>query len=91
VIAEYKINDLYKIEVSRGGFLACGDILKITKSELWIFDKGIYRESSLCLRGINKIETVDFHYNHAEFLIFHNGEWDSENPFRYEIENKNIW
>jgi len=91
VIAEYKINDLYKIEVSRGGFLACGNIIKITKSELGIFDKEIYTESSLCLRDINKIEILEFHSNHAEFLIYHNGEWDSENPFKYEIENKNIW
>lgn len=91
VIAEYRINDVYNIEVSRGGFLACGDILKINKSEFWIFDNGIYTESNLCLRGINKIETLEFDINNAKFLIYRNGEWDSENPFKYEIENKNIW
>lgn len=33
VIANYRINSDYKIEVSRGGFLGCGEVIKITKSE----------------------------------------------------------
>lgn len=91
VIAEYRINDFYKIEVSNGGFLSCGEIIKITKSEFVFFNKEVYYESGLCLRGIDKIETLEFNKNHANFLIYHNGEMDSENPYSYEIKNKNVW
>lgn len=90
-LAEYRINDTYKIEVTIGGFLACGENIKISKSAIVIFDKEIFHETSLCLRGINKIEIVDFNEKRAEFLIYHNGEHDSENPYKYEIENKNVW
>jgi len=90
-ISEYKINDKYKIEVTIGGFLACGENIGITKSTFVIFDREIFHESNLCLRGIRKIEIVDFNEKRADFLIYHNGELDSENPYKYEIENKNVW
>jgi hypothetical protein len=28
---------------------------------------------------------------HAEFLIYHNGALDSENPYKYDVERKNGW
>lgn len=88
---ECKINDTYKIEVSNGGFLSCGENIKIRKSDFGIFEKAIYSESSLCLIGISKIETIRFDKNQAEFLIYHDGKMDSENPYNYKIENKNVW
>ena len=88
---EHRINDMYKIEVSIGGFLACGENIKITKSEFVIFEKAIYYGNSLCLKGINKIETIEFNKEHAEFLIYHDAKMDSENPYKYEIDNKNVW
>jgi ABC-2 type transport system permease protein len=90
-IAEYRINDTYRIDVTIGGFLACGENISLTKPAFVIFDKEIFHESSLCLRGIKKIEIVDFNEKRAEFLIYHSGEFDSENPYKYEIENKNVW
>ena len=91
VIVKYRINDDYKIVVTRGGLLACGEIIKITKSEFDIFDKEVYYESNLCLRGIYRIDILKFNNTTAKFLIYHNGELDSENPYKYEIENKKLW
>lgn len=91
VIAEYKINKTYKIEVSESGFLNCGERVSITKSEFGIFRKRILTRTDLCLIGIDKIETIEFNENGAEFLIYHNGIYDSENPFKYEMKNKNVW
>ena len=91
VIAEYKIDESYNIEVSESGFLNCGERISITKSEFGIFRKRILIRTDLCLIGINKIETVVFNENIAEFLIYHNGDYDSENPYKYEIVNKNVW
>ncbi|AUC15770.1 hypothetical protein BTO06_11690 [Tenacibaculum sp. SZ-18] len=91
VIAEYEINETYRIEVSESGFLNCGERISITKSELGIFRKRIFTRTDLCLIGINKIETIEFNENDAEFLIYHNGNYDSENPFKYRITNKNVW
>lgn len=90
-IYEKEIAADYKIEVSTGGIMSCGELICLTKTMFGIFDKEIYYESSLCLREIERIETIKFNKDAAEFLIYHNGEMDSENPYHYKIENKNIW
>ena len=90
-LGRYKVNDDADIVVSREGFLACGEIIRLTTSKFKIFDKELIYDSNECLRGIYKVETVKFNKKKAEFLIYHNGELDSENPFNYEIENKNVW
>ena len=88
---EFEINDNYRIAVMTGGIMSCGELIKITETKFGIFDKEIYYESKLCLQGISKIETIMFNKQNAEFLIYHNGKMDSENPYKYEIENKNVW
>jgi ABC-2 type transport system permease protein len=90
-LGTYKVNNELNIRVSQEGFLACGEIIRLTKSKLLIFDKELIYNSSECLRGINKIETIEFNEKSAELLIYHNGEMDSENPYLYRIENKNVW
>ena len=90
-LGTYKVNDELNIKISEEGFLACGEIIRLTKSRLLIFEKELIYDSNQCLRGINRIETIEFNDKRAEFLIYHNGEMDSENPYRYEIENKNVW
>ena len=90
-IYESKIADGYKIQVTTGGLMSCGELIHLTETKLLIFDKKIVYESSLCLQEIERIETIDFDQNSAEFLIYHNGEMDSENPYKYKIENKNVW
>jgi TRAP-type uncharacterized transport system fused permease subunit len=90
-LGRYKINDDVDIVVSREGFLACGEIIRLTTSKFIIFDKELIYDSNECLRGIYKVETVEFNKKKAKFLIYHSGELDSENPYNYEIENKNVW
>jgi ABC-2 type transport system permease protein len=90
-LGSYEIADELNMTVSREGFLACGEIIRITKSEFGIFEKELFYDSNQCLIGITKIETVEFNENGAEFLIYHNGIYDNENPYKYEIENKNVW
>ncbi len=89
-VYENKINDTYHIETYAGGFLACGESIRITKSAFVIFDKAIY-QNNLCIRGISKIETIEFNDKSADFLIFHDAELDSENPYKFHIENENLW
>lgn len=91
VVYEQKINDTNKISVSTGGFLACGEIINITQTRFGIFDKEVFHIDNLCLIGINKIETIKLDDKHAEFLIYHNGKYDSENPYKYIVERKNVW
>lgn len=91
IIYESKIADGYKVQVTTGGLLSCGELIHLTETAFLIFDKEIVYESSLCLREIEQIETINFDQDLGEFLIYHNGEMDSENPFRYKIENKNVW
>jgi len=88
---EYRIDNKIKISVRKGGFLSCGEEINISESKLGLFDKEIYYDSSLCLIGINKIKVVKIDNKHAEFLIYHNGEHDSENPYKYDVERKNVW
>jgi len=91
ILKEFRVNDNTKIIVTTGGFLSCGEIISITQTKFGVFDKEVLYESSLCLRGISKIVTTKIDDKHAEFLIFHNGEFDSENPYKYDVERKNVW
>ncbi|ARN71172.1 hypothetical protein BST91_05665 [Nonlabens tegetincola] len=90
-LGTYKVNDELNIKISQEGFLACGEIIQLTKSRLLVFEKELIYDTNQCLRGINRIETIKFNKRRAEFLIYHNGEMDSENPYHYEIENTNLW
>jgi ABC-2 type transport system permease protein len=90
-VGSYKITDELNLVISQDGFLSCGEIIRITKTEFRIFDKELNYDNRQCLIGINNVETVRFDKNGAEFLIYHNGNIDSENPYKYEIDNKNVW
>ncbi|WP_341905267.1 hypothetical protein [Fluviicola taffensis] len=90
-VYRYKINKDLNLLISREGFLACGEIIRLTKSEFGIFERELIYDSNQCLIGIKKIETIQFNKNQAEFLIYHNGKMDSENPYNYIIENKHLW
>ncbi len=91
VLKKFDINDNTKVIVTTGGFLSCGELIYITQTKFRLFDKEVLYESSLCLRGIEKIETVKIDDKHAEFLIYHDKELDSENPYKYDVERKNDW
>jgi ABC-2 type transport system permease protein len=90
-LGRYKVNDDLDIVVSREGFLACGEIIRLTTSKFIIFDQQLNYDSSECLRGIYKVETIEINKKNARFLIYHSGELDSENPYNYEIKNINLW
>jgi ABC-2 type transport system permease protein len=91
IVYEKKIDKINKVSVSTGGFLACGEIIDITQTRFGIFDKQVFHINNLCLIGINKIEIVELDDKHTEFLIYHNGQHDSENPYKYEVERNNVW
>ena len=90
-LKEFDIEDNTKIIVTTGGFLSCGELIYITQTKLGLFDKEVHYESSLCLRGIEKIEVLKIDDGHAEFLIYHNREINPENPYKYDVERKNSW
>lgn len=90
-IGRYKVNDDLDIVISEGGFLACGEIIILTTSKFVIFDKQLIYNSNECLRGIYKVETIELNKNRGRFLIYHDCELDSENPYNYEIKNTNVW
>ncbi len=85
-IAKFEINQNYNVEVRVGGFLACGESLVITESTFGILDKQKYVGNNSCVTGIDKIETLDFDNNKAEFLIYHDGKTEFENPYKYQVE-----
>ena len=91
LVYERQLDENYRISVTNGGFLACGEIINITQTRFRIFDKQVFHIGNLCLLGITRIETIKLDYKHAEFLIYHNGQIDSENPYKYEVERKNSW
>jgi hypothetical protein len=87
-LKEFDLDKNKKIIVTNGGFLSCGEIVHITETQFLIFDKEIYYESSLCLQGIEKIEVEKKYDSQIEFLIYHDGKMDSENPYKYEFDIK---
>lgn len=88
---ENKVTDNLKISASTRGFLSCGEHIIISETKYGIFDKEIYHDGNLCLINIEHIENKRFDNDSAVFLIYHDGKMDSENPYLYEIENKNVW
>ena len=90
-IAKFEINKNHNVEVRVGGFLACGESLVITESQFGILDKQKYVGNNSCVKGINKIETLEFSEIKADFLIYHDGKTEFENPYKYEVELKNVW
>jgi len=86
-----QLDENNRISVTTGGFLACGEIINITQSRFGIFDKQVFHIGDLCLLGISKIEIIKLDDKHAEFLIYHNGKMDSENPYKHDVERKNGW
>ena len=91
LVYERQLDENNRISVTTGGFLACGEIINITQTRFGIFDKQVFHIGDLCLLGITKIETIKLDDKHAEFLIYHNGQLDSENPYKYDVERKNGW
>lgn len=91
LVCEVQIDNKNKLSVTKGGFMACGESYHITQTKFLIFDKYIFHINDLCLLGTKKIEIIKFDNKHAEFLIYHNGEYDSENPYKLNIERKNGW
>lgn len=90
-MAKSEINKNYNVEVRVGGFFACGESLVITESIFGILDKQKYVGNNSCVTGINKIETLEFDKNKTEFLIYHDGKTEFENPYKYQPEIKNVW
>ena len=85
------ITKQHKIQTNVTGIMSCGESIRLTETSYLLFDKIIYRDDSLCLRGIDKIETIHFDANSGTFLIHHDGEMNSENPLEYTIQNSNYW
>lgn len=79
------------ILVTTGGFFACGEIIQITQTRFVIFDKAIFQIDDLCLAGVKTIKTMNRDSKHVQFIIYHNGKMDSENPYTYTVERKNDW
>ena len=89
--AKFEIDKKHNIEVRNGGFMACGESLFVTESTLLILDKLKHVGNNSCVTGINKVETINFKENEVEFLIYHDGKTEFENPYKYQPEIKNVW
>jgi len=87
-IAKFKINQDYNIQIVNRGFLGCGESLKIFKTKYFIFEKVIQNKNNLCVQGIYDIKTTKFNEEQAEFLIFHNGKFESENPVKFKFRKQ---
>lgn len=90
-MAKFDINENHNVEVRVGGFFACRESLVITKSQFGILDKQQYVGNNSCVTGIDKITTLEFKENNVEFLIYHDGKTEFENPYKYQPEIKNVW
>ncbi len=89
--ATFEIDKKHTIEIRNGGFMACGESLFIMESTALIMDKIKYIGNNHCVTGISKIETLEFKENEAEFLIYHDGKTEFENPYKYQSKIKTMW
>ena len=87
-IKEFDLNYKHKAIVTTGGFMACGEHLKITKTKFLIFNKEVVSVPNLCLIGITTIKTIKFNTKEVELSIVHSGKTDTENPYYCKIDIK---
>ena len=87
-MAKFEIDSSHNVEVRVGGPFACGESLTLTRSTLGVLDKQYYLGNSLCVTGIDQIETKLINENEVEFLIYHDGKREFESPYRYRTEIK---
>jgi hypothetical protein len=80
------LNDGFNLEVGSGGFMACGEHIRITKANYGIFTKTVQYINGICVIGINKIQVEEKKDNKFKISIFHNGEMDEVNPLNYDFE-----
>lgn len=81
-----KLNNKYDLQVVDGGFMTCGENIRVVESKYFVFYKEIKQVNGLCVIGIEKIMIDNVVNNKFDLLIFHNGEMDSENPLHYELD-----
>ncbi|MCI4671861.1 MAG: hypothetical protein MRZ79_27210 [Bacteroidia bacterium] len=90
-INEQKLPNGMGINITKGGIMTCASHISLSKSWMGIFEEEIYHDSRLCLQRIYKIEVVAFEESHAELLLYHRDEQESQNPFPYRIDNEMLW
>ena len=88
---EFQIDSETKIIVTSGGFLTCGENIEISKSKFGLFNKVAINLTKICLTGIEKVEVKKLDKIKAKFLIFHDGQNDSENPYELNVVRENVW
>ncbi|TNE29790.1 MAG: hypothetical protein EP346_05410 [Bacteroidetes bacterium] len=76
------ISNNRSVELLSGGFMACGESIRVVEYKYLLFKKEVFENSSLCLTGVDKLELGDAE---GEVLIYHSGEFDVENPYRYVL------
>ncbi|KAB2807726.1 hypothetical protein [Phaeocystidibacter luteus] len=86
----FPLDDTYSISTRIEGLLACGESISITKNRLWIFVETLHSNDP-CLRNVESIDVIDFSPEKLIIYIHHDGDLDSENPYRYEVENEGYW
>ncbi|GAB5556870.1 MAG: hypothetical protein SchgKO_10830 [Schleiferiaceae bacterium] len=86
-----EVTDNLAIQVTQGGFLACGEQIRWTQSTMGIFDVDLGVDNNLCLTGIYKIEIASISDDQVELLIFHGKTRDSEFPYFYTLEIQGDW
>ena len=80
---KFEIDKKHNVQVRDGGFSACGESLFITETTVLIMHKLKYLGNNSCDIGINKTETLEFKEDKPEFLIYHDGNTEFENPYKY--------
>lgn len=70
------------VETVSSGFLGCGESIRLIEYKYLFFKKELYSNNSLCLTGIYKLEAGS---SDNEVLIYHSGEFDLENPYRFVL------
>lgn len=86
----FPLDDTYSITTRIEGLLACGESISITKNRLWIFVETLHSNDP-CLRKVESIDVLNFSPEKLIINIHHDGDLDSENPYRYEVENEGYW
>ena len=90
-LSQTPIDENHKLIVFSGGFMACPTHFYIVESQFGIFDKRLKKIDGICFSEIKKVELIDKNAKTVDFLVYHGGEYEMENPHRLQVERNSEW
>ncbi|TAE62382.1 MAG: hypothetical protein EAY68_08725, partial [Bacteroidetes bacterium] len=89
-VYQTKIDDDYRLIISSGGWLTCGEPIYITQTQYLFFNKEIKTVGELCLKGVYRVDVKKINEDGFELFFYSSELTSQENPIRFVLYPKKL-